>query len=78
MGWRSRHVERDMRGADQPQSTLFSYVSVVDRIPADRPPLTIRALMQQPILTALSPRFDALYAHHLRPSVPPERLLRAL
>jgi transposase len=66
-----------MRGADQPQSTLFSYVSVEDRIPADHPLRTIRALVQ-PILTALSPRFDALYARHGRPSIPPERLLRAL
>ena len=67
-----------MRGADQPQTTMFSYVSVEDRIPADHPLRTIHALVQ-PILTALSPRFDAIYATRMgRPSIPPERLLRAL
>ncbi len=40
---------------------MFSYDSLEDRIPADHPLRTIRALVQ-PILTALSPRFDALYA----------------
>ncbi len=67
-----------MRGADQPQTTMFSYVSVEDRIPADHPLRAIHALVQ-PILTALSPRFDAIYATRMgRPSIPPERLLRAL
>ena len=66
-----------MRGADEPQTTLFSYVSVEDRIPADHPLRTIHALVN-PILTALSPKFEALYAKMGRPSIPPERLLRAL
>ena len=66
-----------MRGADEPQTTLFSYVSVEDRIPADHPLRTIHALVN-PILVALSPRFDSLYARMGRPSIPPERLLRAL
>ncbi len=66
-----------MRGADEPQTTLFSYVSIEDRIPADHPLRTIHALVN-PMLTALSPRFDALYARMGRPSIPPERLLRAL
>jgi transposase len=66
-----------MRGADEPQTTLFSYVSIEDRIPADHPLRTIHALVN-PILVALSPRFDALYARMGRPSIPPERLLRAL
>ena len=50
-----------MRGADEPQTTLFSYVSVEDRIPADHPLRTIHALVN-PIFTTLSSRFDALYA----------------
>ncbi len=50
-----------MRGADEPQTTLFSYVSVEDRIPADHPLRTIHALVN-PILTALSPKFEALYS----------------
>ena len=66
-----------MRGADEPQTTLFSSVSVDDRIPADHPLRTIHALVN-PILTALSPRFAVLYACMGRPSIPPERLLRAL
>lgn len=66
-----------MRGSDLPQTTLFSYVSVEDRIPVDHPLRAIQALVN-PILVALSPRFDALYARQGRPSIPPERLLRAL
>ena len=66
-----------MRGADEPQTTLFSYVSVEDRIPVDHPLRTIHALVN-PILTALSPKFEALYSRMGRPSIPPERLLRAL
>ena len=52
-------------------------MSVEDRIPADHPLRTIHALVN-PILATLSPRFDALYARMGRPSIPPERLLRAL
>ena len=66
-----------MRGADQPQTAMFSYLSVEDRIPADHPLRTIHALIN-PILAALSPRFSELYARMGRPSIPPERLLRAL
>ena len=66
-----------MRGADEPQTTLFSYVSVEDRIPSDHPLRTIHALVN-PILSTLSPRFEVLYARMGRPSIPPERLLRAL
>ena len=66
-----------MRGSDQPQTALFSYLSVEGRIPADHPLRTIQALVN-PILAELSPRFQALYARGGRPSIPPERLLRAL
>lgn len=66
-----------MRGSDAPQTALFSYVSVEDRIPADHPLRTIQALVN-PILAALSPRFQAMYSRMGRPSIPPERLLRAL
>ena len=41
-----------MRGADQPQTALFSYLSVEDRIPADHPLRAIHALIT-PILAAL-------------------------
>ena len=66
-----------MRGADQPQTALFSYVSIEDRIPADHPLRAIQTLVN-PILVALSPRFQTMYATMGRPSIPPERLLRAL
>jgi transposase len=66
-----------MRGSDHPQTTMFSVVSIEDRIPTDHPLRAILALVN-PILAALSPRFQAMYATMGRPSIPPERLLRAL
>ena len=66
-----------MRGDDQPQTALFSYVSIEDRIPVDHPLRTIQTLVN-PILAALSPRFQTMYSTMGRPSIPPERLLRAL
>jgi transposase len=66
-----------MRGADQQQPALFSYVSLETRVPTDHPLRTIRTLID-PILVELSPRFDAMYARLGRPSIPPEQLLRAL
>ena len=66
-----------MRGADHPQTTMFSYVSIEDRIPTDHPLRSIQALVN-PILAQLSPRFQTMYATLGRPSIPPERLLRAM
>jgi len=66
-----------MRGPDHPQTAMFSYVSIEDRIPADHPLRAIHALVN-PILAELSPRFHAMYSRMGRPSIPPERLLRAL
>lgn len=66
-----------MRGPDHPQTAMFSYVSIEDRIPGDHPLRVIQALVN-PILAALSPRLEAMYARTGRPSIPPERLLRAL
>ena len=66
-----------MRGTDHQQSALFSYLAVEDRIPADHPLRAMQALVN-PILADLSPRFEAMYATTGRPSIPPERLLRAL
>jgi transposase len=66
-----------MRGSDHPQTAMFSYVSIEDRIPSDHPLRAIQSLVN-PILAALSPRFQALYSTMGRPSIPPERLLRAL
>jgi transposase len=66
-----------MRGIEPQQVTMFSYVSLEDRIPADHPLRPIRALVDR-VLGALSPTFEALYAEGGRPSIPPELLLRAL
>lgn len=66
-----------MRGAQDKQKALFSYVSQEDRIPEDHPLRTLRGLVD-PVLEKLSPRFAELYAEAGRPSIPPEYLLRAL
>ena len=66
-----------MRGSDEQEPVLFSYRHIEDRIPADHPLRALRRLVD-PILVALSPRFDALYATNGRPSIPPEQLFRAL
>jgi transposase len=56
---------------------MFSYVSMEERVPQDHPLRQIRRLVDQ-ILANMSKRFDKLYAENGRPSIPPERLLRAL
>jgi transposase len=66
-----------MRGADSQQAHLFSYVAPERRVPSDHPLRPIRAMVDA-ALEQLSPRFEALYAQTGRPSVPPEKLLRAL
>jgi len=66
-----------MRGDDQQQSEMFSYVSLEDRVPQDHPLRKIRELVDQ-ILRGMAKEFDGLYAKTGRPSVPPERLLRAV
>ena len=66
-----------MRGDDVRSEGLFSYVSCEARVPKDHPLRPIQALVDQ-ALTVLSPAFDQLYADHGRPSIPPEKLLRAL
>jgi transposase len=66
-----------MRGDDQQQSGMFSYVSLEERVPQDHPLRRIREIVDQ-ILRAMAKEFDRLYAKTGRPSVPPERLLRAV
>lgn len=65
-----------MRGDDRQPTHLFSYVSAETRVPADHPLRAIRALVDG-LLREMSPDFDRLYAAVGRPSIPPERLLRA-
>jgi transposase len=66
-----------MRGEDRQQAHLFSYVSPERRVPADHPLRAIRVMVDA-ALEQLSPRFAALYSDTGRPSIPPEKLLRAL
>src|SRR2546422_8042076 len=66
-----------MRGNDEQQGAVFSYVSAEQRIAADHPLRRIRA-MTDVALQELSVEFDRLYAAGGRPSIAPEKLLRAL
>jgi transposase len=66
-----------MRGNDEQQGAAFSYVSAEQRIAADHPLRRIRA-MTDTALRELSPEFDQIYAAGGRPSIAPEKLLRAL
>ena len=66
-----------MRGDDQQQGAMYSYLSPEARVPQDHPLRAIRAMVDQ-VLGELSPEFDRLYARTGRPSIAPEKLLRAL
>jgi transposase len=65
-----------MRGEDEKQTAIYSYVTLSQRIPADHPLRAIRAMVDR-ALEQMDPLFDELYAHNGRPSIAPERLLRA-
>jgi transposase len=67
-----------MRGSDQRSGSLFSYVDLESRVRRDHPLRPIRAIVNE-VLASLSADFEAIYAAGVgRPSIPPERLLRAL
>jgi transposase len=66
-----------MRGDDPQQPGVFSYIMPEQRVPQDHPLRPIRAMVDA-ILHDLSPAFARLYSKTGRPSIPPERLLRAL
>jgi transposase len=66
-----------VRGDDEQTGHLFSYLSPDERVPAHHPLRAVRA-MTEVALGDLSERFELLYARVGRPSVPPEKLLRAL
>ena len=66
-----------MRGTDEHSGSLFSYVDLEARVPQDHPLRAIRALVDEALLV-LSPDFERLYSKTGRPSVAPEKLLRAL
>ena len=65
-----------MRGIDYQQDDMFSYLSPEQRVRKDHPLRAVRAMTDE-ILERMSPLFDAMYAEGGRPSIPPEKLLRA-
>lgn len=66
-----------MRGNDEQQLDVFSYVSAERRVPRDHPLRSLRALTDE-ALHQLKHRLNRLYAKTGRPSIAPEKLLRAL
>jgi len=66
-----------MRGDAIEPEAMFSYINATQRVPQDHPLRAVRTMVDV-VLRELSPRFQKLYSHTGRPSIPPERLLRAL
>src|SRR5256885_5956265 len=66
-----------MRGDDLQQAGMFSYLSPEQRVPQNHPLRAIRKIADA-VFVELSPQFDKMYARMGRPSIAPERLLRAL
>ena|SRR5438270_4781202 len=66
-----------MRGDDRRQGSMFSYLSLEQRVPESHPLQPLRAMVDQ-ALVELSPAFEGLYSRVGRPSIAPEKLLRAL
>lgn len=66
-----------MRGQDTQQATMFSYLSPEARVPADHPLRPILRMVDVALQT-LSPAFDEMYSDIGRPSIAPEKLLKAL
>ncbi|GLI91127.1 hypothetical protein LMG27198_01190 [Methylocystis echinoides] len=66
-----------MRGRDERSGALFSYVDLEARVPNSHPLRVIRALAND-ALAALARDFSALSASRGRPSIPPEKVLRAM
>ena len=65
-----------MRGDDQQQEAIFSYIGLEQRVPKDHPLRAIRQMADQ-ALRALDAEFQRMYARRGRPSIAPEKLIRA-
>ena len=65
-----------MRGRRDPQVTMLAFIDLEERVPPDHPLRSIKRLADA-ALAGLSDVFDAMYAETGRPSIPPERLLKA-
>jgi transposase len=72
-----RCVLLGMRGTDQQQGHVFSYILPEQRVRKDHPLRPIRTMVDK-VLKELSPDFNKMYSKVGRPSIPPEQLLRAL
>ena len=66
-----------MRGTDEQQEWMFSYISAEKRVPKDHPLRAIRTMVDV-IFKEMSARFERLYSKTGRPSIAPEKLLRTL
>ncbi len=69
-------MEAFMRGKVDPQGHLFTYFSPESRVPAAHPLRAIKAYADR-VLASMNGEFDRIYAETGRPSIPPERLLKA-
>src|SRR5690242_8226565 len=65
-----------MRGEERQQRTMLMVLNLEQRIPQDHPLRRIKQLAET-VLRELSPSFDRMYSATGRPSIPPERLLKA-
>jgi transposase len=66
-----------MRGSEQLQESMFSYISAEKRVPKEHPLRPLRKMVDE-ILGGMSQDFEQMYSRTGRPSIPPEQLLRAL
>ena len=66
-----------MRGADSKQEAMFSYDSPESRVPVKHPLRPICAMISE-VLAQMDGRFEKLYSRTGRPSIAPERLIRAV
>jgi transposase len=67
---------KSMRGRRNPQASMLAFVDLEERVPPHHPLRTIKRFADRALAT-LSPTFDAMYGTSGRPSIPPERLLKA-
>jgi transposase len=74
--WADLIYPMSMRGDDQRQTAMFSYLTLAQRIAADHPARQIRVLVDRALLR-MDGELEKLYADRGRPSIAPERLLRA-
>lgn len=65
-----------MRGRRDPQVSMLAFIDLEERVPADHPLRTVKAVADQ-ALAKLSSEFDRMYSDVGRPSIPPERILKA-